>query len=165
METNRIEPQAGQESVWDYPTPPRVEETNKHIQVICNEVTIADTRQAKRVLQTGHPPVYYIPQQDIQRNYLVPRSNTSLSEFKGLARYYGLFVEGIQIPIAAWYYAQPELGYEAIQMYVAFYANHVDVCFVDGEKVIPQTGGFYGGWITSDIVGPFEGDESEAVDF
>jgi len=142
---------AEQESIWEYPAQPKVEETNKHIQIICNGITIADTHRAKRVLQKGQPPVYYIPQQDIQRNYLVPRFNTSLSEFKGLARYYGLFVEDQQVPIAAWYYPQPESGYEAIQMHVAFYAQHVDECTVDGEKVIPQEGGFYGGWITSDI--------------
>ncbi len=165
METNRIEPQAGQESVWDYPSPPRIEETTKQILVICNGITIADSRQAKRLLQTSHPPTYYIPHQDIQRDYLVPRFSTTVSEYKGLARYYGLFVEGIQVPIAAWYYAQPEPGYEAIQMHVAFYANHVDACFVNGEKVIPQSGGFYGGWITSDVVGPFEGDETELTDF
>lgn len=153
-----IAPGPGQESVWDYPRPPRVEPSHKHVTVEFNGVTIADTTKAFRVLETSHPPVYYIPPQDIQRDYLVPRFNTSFCEFKGTASYYGLFVEDKQVPIAAWYYIEPTPGYEQIKLHVAFYPEFMDACYVDGEKVRPQPGGFYGGWITSDVVGPFKGD-------
>lgn len=154
----RIEPGPEQESVWDYPRPPRVEECTRHIQVIFNEVTIADTHRAKRVLETSHPPVYYIPPQDIQRDYLVPRFNRTFCEWKGEAHYYGLLVNGRQADIAAWYYPMPTPAFATIQMHVAFYALYVDACYVDGQLVIPQSGGFYGGWITPDVVGPFKGD-------
>lgn len=158
MKPERIEPGPGQESVWDYPRPPRVESTSRHIQVVFNGKTIADTRSAKRVLETSHPPVYYIPPQDIQMDYLVPRFNTSFCEWKGEAHYYGLLVDDQQVDIVGWYYPMPRPGFEAIQMHVAFYAQYVDACYVDGELVTPQPGGFYGGWITKDIVGPFKGD-------
>lgn len=158
MIPERIEPGPDQESVWDYPRPPRVEETDKHIQIMFNGALIADTRRAKRVLETSHPPVYYIPLEDVNRDYLVPRSNTSFCEFKGTAHYYGLFVEDEQASIAAWYYPAPSPGYESIKMHLAFYPQYMDACYVDGEQVTPQQGGFYGGWITSDIVGPFKGD-------
>ena len=155
----RIEPGPGQESVWDYPRPPRVEPTSKRIKIIFNDVVIADTTNAKRVLETSHPPVYYIPPEDIARDYLVPRFNTSFCEFKGTASYYGLFVEDEQVSIAGWYYVNPSPGFESIKMHVAFYAQYMDSCTVDGEEVTPQPGGFYGGWITSDVVGPFKGEE------
>lgn len=158
MEQKRIEPGPGQESVWDYPRPPRLEDSGKHIQVIFNGVIIADTRRAKRVLETSHPPTYYIPPEDVQTEYLIPRSNTSFCEWKGEARYYGVMVGARTADIAAWYYPQPTMGFEAVQMYIAFYAQYMDACLVDGEKARPQSGGFYGGWITSDVVGPFKGD-------
>lgn len=154
----RIEPGPGQESVWDYPRPPRVEETDKHIQVIFDGVIIADTRRAKRVLETSHPPTYYIPLEDVQREYLVPRFNTSFCEFKGTARYYGLFVNDRQVPIAAWFYPEPTPAFAPIKMHLAFYAQHMDQCLVDGQEVQPQPGGYYGGWVTSDVVGPFKGE-------
>ncbi len=154
----RIEPKSGQESVWDYPSPPRVEETSKQIQILFNGVTIADTRRAKRVLETGHPPCYYIPLADIQTDYLVPRYSTSLCEWKGEAHYYGLVVGEKQVPIAAWHYIDPLPPYEAIKLHLAFYAAPMDACTVDGEVVRPQAGSFYGGWITDDVVEPFNGD-------
>ena len=158
MNPKRIEPGPNQESVWDYPRPPRVEAVNKPIKIVFNGAVIAETTRAQRVLETSHPPVYYIPLEDIKREYLVPRSNTSLCEFKGTARYYGLFVEDAQVPIAAWYYPDPSPGFEPIKMHLAFYAQFMDACYVDGEEVTPQSGSFYGGWITSDVVGPFKGD-------
>jgi len=158
MQPQRIEPQAGQESVWDYPRPPRVEETDKHIQILFAGVTIADTRRAKRVLETSHPPVYYIPPQDVNVDVLFPRFNTSFCEWKGTANYYGLMVHERQVDIAGWTYRLPNPGFESIQSHIAFYAQFMDSCTVDGEEVTPQPGGFYGGWITSDIVGPFKGD-------
>ncbi len=157
MKPKRIEPGPGQESVWDYPRPPRVEAVTKSIKIVFNGAVIAETTRAQRILETSHPPVYYIPLEDVKREYLVPRSNTSFCEFKGTARYYGLFVEDTQVPIAAWYYPDPSPGFESIKMHLAFYAQFMDACYVDGEEVTPQPGGFYGGWITSDVVGPFKG--------
>ncbi|MEB3293846.1 MAG: DUF427 domain-containing protein [Synechococcales bacterium] len=153
-----IEPQPGQESVWDYPRPPRVEPTQKHIQIIFNAVVIADTRSAYRVLETSHPPVYYIPLDDIQQQYLLPSPRTTFCEWKGQGSYYTLSVNGHQLPNVAWYYAMPTPAFEVIRNYVAFYAGPMDRCLVDGEVVTPQPGNFYGGWITQDIVGPFKGE-------
>lgn len=153
----RIPPAPGQESVWDYPRPPRLEDTSKHIQVIFNGIAIADTRRAKRVLETSHPPVYYIPPEDIQMEYLMPTPGSSFCEWKGQAIYYTIKVGDKQIEQAAWYYPQPVPEFVSIQNYVAFYPNRMDACYVDGEQVQPQEGGLYGGWITSDVVGPFKG--------
>lgn len=157
-EPQPIPPQPGQESVWDYPRPPRLEPTTKHIQVICNGVTVADTRRAYRVLETSHPPVYYIPLDDINQTYLLPSPRTTFCEWKGEGRYYTLAIGNIQLPNVAWYYSDPTPAFAAIKNYVAFYAAPMDGCYVDGEKVTPQPGSFYGGWITQDIVGPFKGE-------
>jgi uncharacterized protein (DUF427 family) len=158
MQPKRIEPGPGQESVWDYPRPPQVEETDKHIKIVFAGLTLADTRRAKRVLETSHPPVYYIPPEDVNKDVLIPRFNTSFCEWKGTAHYYGVLVADRQIDIAGWTYPQPNPDFTSIQMYIAFYAQYMDSCTVDGEEVEPQPGGFYGGWITSDVVGPFKGD-------
>jgi uncharacterized protein (DUF427 family) len=151
-------PGPGQESVWDYPRPPRLEATNKQIQIIFNGIMIANTHRAYRILETSHPPVYYIPPEDIKTEYLQPDSGNSLCEWKGLANYYSLTVGDKQVRKAAWYYPNPTPSFAAIKNYVAFYAGPMDACMVDGEKVTPQPGRFYGGWITSDIVGPFKGE-------
>jgi uncharacterized protein (DUF427 family) len=153
----RIEPGPGQESVWDYPRPPRLEDSGKHIQVIFNGIVLADTRRAKRILETSHPPVYYIPPEDIKMEYLTPTSRATFCEWKGNASYYTVKVNGKTLPNAAWYYANPTGGYTGIKNYVAFYPGLMDACYVDGEQVQPQPGDFYGGWITKDIVGPFKG--------
>ncbi|MGI0493842.1 DUF427 domain-containing protein [Alkalinema pantanalense CENA528] len=153
-----IPPNPGQESVWDYPRPPRLEPTQKHLQVICHGVTVADTRRAYRVLETSHPPVYYIPPEDINQTYLLPSARTTFCEWKGQGSYYTLTIENVQHPDIAWYYSDPTPAFAAIKNYVAFYAAPMDACYVDGEKVTPQPGGFYGGWITQDIVGPFKGE-------
>lgn len=153
----RIPPTAGQESVWDYPRPPRLEETSRHIQVSFNGILIADTLRAHRVLETSHPPVYYIPPADIQMQYLSPTPRGSFCEWKGRAAYYTLSVGSRIAENAAWFYPEPTSAFTAIRDCVAFYPALMDECRVDGELVIPQPGGFYGGWITSDIVGPFKG--------
>lgn len=157
MEKPRVKPQAGQESVWDYPRPPRVEDSPRHIQVVFNRVLVADTRHAQRVLETSHPPVYYLPPEDIRMEYLVPTGRVTYCEWKGQAAYYSLVVNDRRADNAAWFYPAPSPGYEAIQNYVAFYAHLMEACTIDGERVRPQPGGFYGGWITNDIVGPFKG--------
>ncbi|MUL36803.1 DUF427 domain-containing protein [Gloeocapsopsis dulcis] len=154
---DRIQPGLGQESVWDYPRPPRLEDVNKHIQVIFNETAIADTHHAKRVLETSHPPVYYIPPSDIKMEYLIRTPPSSFCEWKGLAGYYTVAIGDKQAANAAWFYPDPTPTFAAIKDYVAFYPHLMDACYVNGEKVQPQPGNFYGGWITSDIVGPFKG--------
>ena len=151
-------PGPGQESVWDYPRPPRVVETSKHIRVVFNGVTIAETHRAKRVLETSHPPVYYVPPEDVRMAHLLDASGSSWCEWKGRARYYDVVVDGKKAERVAWAYPEPQTGFESIKDHVAFYAGPMDGCYVDGERVRPQPGGFYGGWITSDVVGPFKGD-------
>ncbi|MCF4969083.1 DUF427 domain-containing protein [Nostoc sp. CMAA1605] len=157
MYPQRIEPQPGQESVWDYPRPPRLEDTNKHIQVIFNGVEIVNTRHAKRVLETSHPPTYYIPPTDIKMEYLVLTPQSSFCEWKGRSGYYTIRVGEREVENAAWFYASPTRAFADIKDHVAFYAHFMDACYVDGERVEPQPGNFYGGWITSDVVGPFKG--------
>jgi uncharacterized protein (DUF427 family) len=154
---HRIEPGPDQESVWDYPRPPRLEPTSRHLKIVFNGVTIADTRRAYRVLETSHPPVYYLPPDDIKMQFLVPASGTSYCEFKGSAGYYDVALAGRIAEKAAWSYASPTPEFAPISGYVAFYAGKMDACFVDDEQVEPQPGEFYGGWITGDIVGPFKG--------
>lgn len=158
MRPNPIAPQPGQESVWDYPRPPRLEDTAKQIQIIFNGVTIADTHRAKRVLETSHPPVYYIPPEDIRQDCLIPVAHATYCEWKGEGAYYTVRVGDKQLEKVAWYYPKPTPAFESIRNYVAFYAAPMDACYVDGEKVTPQPGNFYGGWVTSDIVGPFKGE-------
>ena len=146
-----------QESVWDYPRPPRVEPTSKHILVLFNGETIAETREAIRILETSHPPTYYVPPEDVRLEYLVPTTRRTLCEFKGAANHYTIRVGERVSENAAWSYPEPLPSYEAIRGYMAFYPARVDACYVDGERVLAQEGDFYGGWITSDISGPFKG--------
>lgn len=153
----RIEPEPGQESVWDYPRPPRLEAVDKRVRVVFNGVTIADSDRPQRVLETSHPPVYYIPPEDIQMDYLTLTPRSSWCEWKGQAGYYTLTVGDRTAENAAWFYAAPTLAFAAIKDYVAFYASRMDACFVNDEQVQAQPGDFYGGWITRDIVGPFKG--------
>ncbi len=153
----RIPPAPGQESVWDYPRPPRLEPTSKHLRVVFNGVVIAETQRGQRVLETSHPPVYYFPPEDVQAQYLVPSSRQTFCEWKGQGAYYHVKVGDRQANNAAWYYPKPTPAFAPIRNYIAFYAGLMDECTVDGVVVIPQPGGFYGGWITPDIVGPFKG--------
>jgi len=155
--SSRITPGPGQESVWDYPRPPRVEDSNKHIRVILNGAVIADTHRAKRVLETSHPPVYYLPPEDVKMEYFIPTSRNTFCEFKGTASYYTITVGDKTLPNGAWYYRKPSKGYESLTNYIALYPSQMDACYLDDEQVQPQEGDFYGGWITSEIVGPFKG--------
>jgi uncharacterized protein (DUF427 family) len=158
--TQRIQrqtPEPGQESVWDYPRPPRIEPTSKHVRVIFNGVTIAETTRALRVLETSHPPVYYIPVADVRMLFLRKTERETLCEFKGLAAYFTVAVGDKTVPNAAWCFPDPPPEYEAIKDHVAFYASRMDACYVNDEKVRAQEGDFYGGWITSEVVGPFKG--------
>ncbi|MDX1764042.1 MAG: DUF427 domain-containing protein [bacterium] len=162
MKADRIEPGPGQESVWDYPRPPRLEAFSGHIQVIFNGRMIADTRKAYRVLETSHPPVYYVPPEDTEMQYLRKSSGASFCEWKGEALYYSVVAGERKAEKAAWYYPAPTKPFVAIADYVAFYPGLMDVCTVNDEAVVPQPGGFYGGWITPNIVGPFKGEPGTA---
>ncbi|OYT69874.1 MAG: hypothetical protein CFK52_12770 [Chloracidobacterium sp. CP2_5A] len=152
-----VRPQPGQESVWDYPRPPRLERSGKRLRVVFGGVTIADTTRGWRVLETSHPPVYYFPPDDILPEALVASRRASYCEWKGAARYYAVRAGQRVAPDAAWSYPQPTPAFAPLAGQVAFYAGAMDACYVDDEQVVPQPGGFYGGWITRDIVGPFKG--------
>jgi uncharacterized protein (DUF427 family) len=146
-------PGPGQESVWDYPRPPRIEPTQRRIRVELGGATLVDTTHALRVLETSHPPVYYVPMSEVPPGALEAEARTTFCEFKGVARYFAVrsadrFERG-----AAWAYETGPLAGR-----VAFYAARMDGCFVDDERAEPQPGGFYGGWITSHVVGPFKGE-------
>ena len=154
----RVEPGPGQESVWDYPRPPAVEAMNQHVQIVFNDVIIADTQRAQRVLETSHPPVYYIPAVDIKMQYLRPTPKATFCEWKGLANYFTITLAGRIAEHAAWFYANPNQAFEVIKDHLAFYPSRMDACYVDGELVQSQAGDFYGGWITQNIVGPFKGE-------
>ncbi len=153
----KISPKQGEESVWDYPRPPRLEKMNKHIRVIFNNQVIADSHDTYRVLETSHPPNYYIPLKDIVKEVLILSDRITACEWKGLGSYYHIQIGNKRVLNAAWYYHQPNPDFIAIKDYVAFYPGLMDSCWVNDELVIPQPGEFYGGWITKDIVGPFKG--------
>lgn len=154
----RIEPGPGQESVWDYPRPPRLEPCSRRIRVVVDDTVIADSQRAQRVLETSHPPVYYVPPEDVRIELLKASARQSWCEWKGTARYFDIVLGQRKIADAAWAYPAPTAAFEPIRGYVAFYPHLMDACFVDDEQVKPQAGGFYGGWITDDIVGPFKGE-------
>jgi uncharacterized protein (DUF427 family) len=157
MRTKRIEPGPGQESVWDYPRPPRLEDTVKRIRVVFNGVVIADTRRAKRVLETSHPPGYYVPPEDILMKHLIRTRKSSHCEWKGVATYYSVVVGERRADNGAWCYPDPTPAFASLRDYVAFYPGMMDECYVDDERARPQPGDFYGGWVTRDITGPFKG--------
>jgi len=155
---HRIPPGPGQESVWDYPRPPRLERTSRRLEVIFNGERIADTTNGWRVLETSHPPVYYLPPGDIRQEFLRRAGGGSHCEWKGMATYWDVVREGRVAEKAAWSYPDPTPAFASIRDHLAFYPGPMDECRVDGEVVTPQQGGFYGGWITSDLVGPFKGE-------
>ena len=153
----RVEPQAGQESVWDYPRPPKLERSAKTIEIRFDGQILAKTKRAFRVLETSHPPVYYVPLADVCEEMLRPAAQTSFCEWKGSAHYYDVVSGDKVADAAAWFYRDPTPAFEKIKGYVAFHPSHMDACFVDGERVQAQPGDFHGGWITAEIVGPFKG--------
>ena len=153
----RITPGPGQESVWDYPRPAILEPTSKRIEVVFGGETIADTTAAYRALETSHPPTYYLPPQDVRMELLTQTARKSLCEWKGAARYFTVRAGGREAADAAWTYTSPTGDFAAIAGYLAFYPQLMDVCRVNGEIAAPQPGGFYGGWVTSDLAGPFKG--------
>ncbi|WP_314422039.1 DUF427 domain-containing protein [uncultured Microbacterium sp.] len=154
---SRIVPSVGQESVWDYPRPPRVERVADRVTIRLGGELIADTRSAMRVLETSHPPVYYLPMSDFVDGALSDTTGSSFCEFKGAARYLDVRGGGLVAAGAAWNYPNPSRGYEALADRVAVYAGPMDECTVGDEVATAQPGGFYGGWVTSRVVGPFKG--------
>ena len=152
-----VMPGPGQESVWDYPRPPRIEPDARRVQVSCAGVTLADTTRCLRVLETASPPTFYLPMEDVRMEYLHPCTGSSLCEWKGCARYWSVYLRDSFIAErAAWSYPVPYDDSKSIAGYVSFYPAKVDCC-VAGVRVTAQPGGFYGGWVTPEIVGPFKG--------
>jgi uncharacterized protein (DUF427 family) len=151
--------EAGQpERVADYPRPPRVEPSDERVRIVLGGEVIVDTTDAVRVLETFHPPVYYVPRSAFAAGVLrTDDGRRTFCEFKGHATYGTLEAGGRVAERSAWWYEEPMPGFEAIADHVAVYPGRVDACFVDDEQVRPQEGGFYGGWITSRVVGPFKG--------
>jgi uncharacterized protein (DUF427 family) len=145
------------EDVWTYPRPPALQPVAKTIRIVFAGATIAETNQAWRVLETSHPPVYYLPREAFAPGTLLPAPGSSFCEWKGRARYWTISAGGRKAERAGWSYPDPTPPFVAIQDYVAVYAGPMDACFVGDEQVTPQPGGFYGGWVTADLVGPFKG--------
>ena len=152
-----IPPGPGQESVWDYPRPPRLEPDTRRVIVRAGALVIADTKRALRLLETASPPTFYLPPEDVDRSRLIPGEGASRCEWKGLARYFDVLGDAKQrVALAAWSYADPFEDYAALAGHFAFYATKLQ-CSVDSEDVTPQPWGLYGGWITPELVGPFKG--------
>ena len=158
LRERRIEPGPGQESVWDYPRPLRLERSAAAIRVVLGGVTVVDTDRSWRVLETASPPVNYLDPADIAPGVLQPCAGESWCEWKGRASYFDLTAGGQAARRAAWCYPDPTPAFAALAGHVAIYAARVDACFLDGEQVRAQPGDFYGGWVTSRVTGPFKGD-------
>ena len=147
----------GQESVWSFPRPAIAELTAAHVTIRHHGKIIADTRASVRVLETSHPPSYYILPTDIASSLLRRADGSSFCEWKGAAVYWDVVFGDVALPRVGWSYPAPSAAFERLRDYVAFYAAPFDNCSVDGAKVLPQPGGFYGGWITEKLAGPFKG--------
>ncbi|MCG5059416.1 DUF427 domain-containing protein [Limnoraphis robusta Tam1] len=158
MRPQPIPPQPGQESVWDYPRPAIWQDVSQPIKIIFNGEVIAETQQAKRVLETSHPPAYYIPAEDIKLEYLIETPRITLCEWKGRCVYYEVKLGDKHVYPGAWRYFDPTPNFVPIKDSYGFYANVMDACYVGDELVTPQPGNFYAGWITKNIVGPFKGE-------
>jgi uncharacterized protein (DUF427 family) len=143
--------------VWDYPRPPRIEASSDRITIRLGGRVIAETSSALRVLETSHPPVYYLPQAAFSSGVLIPADGSTWCEFKGRAAYFDLAAGDALVRRGAWHYPAPRRGFEQLVATVAVYPGSMDSCEVGDEIVRPQEGGFYGGWVTSKIVGPFKG--------
>ena len=151
----------GQESVWDYPRPPICVEDSRLVRVTFAGTTVAETCRSVRVLETASPPTFYIPRADIAMEYLIPASGTSYCEWKGAANYWTVAVDGQRAEKSAWSYHDPSERFASISGWLSFYPALVQ-CSVDGKQVRPQPGGFYGGWVTDEIIGPYKGDPGRA---
>ena len=155
--TQIVPPGPGQESVWDYPRPPRVETVRRTLRVEFAGIVLAHSRRVLRVIETASPPVYYVLPEDIRMEFFKASEHETFCEWKGLARYWSIRVGERHADDAAWSYPRPDAGYEAIQGHLAFLSGKLDACYLGQERVTPQPRNYYGGWITADIVGPFKG--------
>jgi uncharacterized protein (DUF427 family) len=153
-----IPPAEGQESVWDYPRPPRLEAVGERVRIVFNGEEIVSTDRALRILETSHPPTIYVPPEDVAPGSLEPAAGRSYCEWKGMADYLDVVIGDRRAERAAWTYPDPSPPYDTLRGYVAFYPAPMDACFIGAERVTPQPGGFYGGWITPRVVGPFKGE-------
>lgn len=158
----RIVPGPGQESVWDYPRPPRIEPVPERLRVVVDGKILAETTRGLRVLETAGAPVYYFPAEDVRMDRIGASSHGSFCEWKGNASYVTYAPGARRIDNIGWRYLAPKLGYESITGYLAFYAGRVDEAWVGEERATPQPGNFYGGWVTSRVVGPFKGEPGTA---
>ena len=149
-------PRPGQESVWDYPRPPALVGDDRRVVVAIGDVVVAESTRAARVLETSHPPTFYVPREDVDMTRLRKAPGGSRCEWKGEATYFDVVVGDERVPGVAWSYEGPFGEFEAIAGHLAFYPSRL-ACSVDGHVVAPQPGGFYAGWITPDVVGPFKG--------
>ena len=147
----------GQESVWSFPRPAVAEPTSARIMIEHGGILLADTRASVRTLETSHPPSYYIPQADIRDGILRRAEGTSFCEWKGAAVYWDVVIGDLVLASVGWSYPSPTRPFAALKDRVSFYASAFDRCSVNGEAVTPQPGGFYGGWITDAVAGPFKG--------
>lgn len=143
--------------MWDYPRPPRLERTAQRVRVVHGGVTVGDSTAAWRVLETSQAPAFYLPPVDVDGTRLRNADGRSWCEWKGAASYFDVVVGQAVAPQAAWSYPAPTPAFEVIADHLAFYCQRVDACFVDDEQVDPNEGDFYGGWVTSSVVGPFKG--------
>lgn len=154
----RVVPGPGQESAWDYPRPPAVVPSHRLVRVEFGAEVVAESSRVLRVLETAGAPCWYLPAEDVRTDLLRDANYRTLCEWKGRADHFDLVVGERTAHRAAWSYAAPLPGYEAIAGRIAFYAGRVDAASVDGEPVTPQPGGYYGGWITAEVVGPYKGE-------
>jgi uncharacterized protein (DUF427 family) len=152
-----VQPGPGQESVWDYPRPPRVEWSGRAAKVVFAGAVVAASERALRVLETAGPPTIYLPRGDVAEELLRATRHHSFCEWKGRAAYFDIVLGDHRAARAAWTYPRPKRGYEALADFISFYPGRVDACYLGDELVRPQPGRFYGGWVTDDIVGPFKG--------
>ena len=157
-----IVPGPGQESVWDYPRPPRVEVVPERLRVVVDGGVLGDTVRGLRVLETAGAPVYYFPPGDVDLARLGGSPHTSFCEWKGTATYIAYEYGGRRIENVGWRYLDPKAGYEELAGYIGFYAGRVDEAWFGDERATPQPGNFYGGWVTSRVVGPFKGEPGSA---
>ena len=145
------------ESVWDYPRPPALEPCGRRVRIELGGVTIADSVAALRVLETSHPPTIYVPPADVAPGRIEPGAGSSFCEWKGIASYVDVVAAQRREARAAWTYRDPVPAYARLRDHLAFYPSRMDACWLDDERVQPQAGDFYGGWVTAELRGPFKG--------
>ena len=151
------QPNSGEESVWDYPRPPICVDDEREVCVQFGDLVVAQSKNTIRILETASPPTFYIPPADVDFELLVQTAGSSFCEWKGSATYWSLNANGQRLSNVGWSYESPSQRFAAIKGFLSFYPAKMQ-CRVAGETVRPQPGGFYGGWVTDEIVGPYKGE-------